>query len=351
MFEEPVAQRILGYLLMINFNKYGRNLPDITSVIKTSRFTGLRETLVIRKENLMIDIINKPVVKKHVISHNLNDSESKIYTILKRVLKHVKTEIRRHKMVRNTYQARKFQSYILSMLTYTRTFLVCPMVTLSSIYLDVLDFENKSDLSKMLYDEFNKQNLYEWLNNADSVLSSRMKEIITVLGKHINDRVVLFSSFRTNINVLKNYVKDRPSFEITSTMSHTRRGNVLEEFSKSKNGVLLLTYSLGSDGLNLQCANTVLIVDFWWNSGKTNQSVARVDRFGQLSEEINIYYFTSNTGIEKALFEKHLDKKKIGEELIIGHQMSEVSTMSMNDILRIIDKDDYSITFNNTYTV
>ena len=134
-------------------------------------------------------------------------------------------------------------------------------------------------------------------------------------------------------------------------MSHTRRGNVLEEFSKSKNGVLLLTYSLGSDGLNLQCANTVLIVDFWWNSGKTNQSVARVDRFGQLSEEINIYYFTSNTGIEKALFEKHLDKKKIGEELIIGHQMSEVSTMSMNDILRIIDKDDYSITFNNTYTV
>jgi SNF2 family DNA or RNA helicase len=80
------------------------------------------------------------------------------------------------------------------------------------------------------------------------------------------------------------------------------------------NGILLLTYQVGANGLNLQCSNTVLLLDFWWNTGKINQAIARVLRYGQEAKKINIYYFTSNTGIEKILFDKQQAKLIVAKE-------------------------------------
>ena len=60
---------------------------------------------------------------------------------------------------------------------------------------------------------------------------------------------------------------------------------------KSKNGILLLTFGIGANGLNLQCADTVLIADFWWNADKTRQAIARILRYGQEATCINIYYY------------------------------------------------------------
>ena len=179
-------------------------------------------------------------------------------------------------------------------------------------------------------------------------MSTRMKEILLSLEKHPNERIVVFSSFRTTLNVLQNFIKGREVLNILPTHSHDKRGKILEDFEKTKNGVLLLTYNLGSDGLNLQCASTVLICDFWWNSGKTKQSVARVNRFGQLAKEINIYYFTSNTGIEKGLFEKHHSKMKIDSEILHGHQETNIKVFSTEQILRLIETDEYIENFKTT---
>jgi len=349
LFDEPKPERILGYFLMINYHKYPRNIPEMERLIKTSKFYGLMETLVYRKENEMIDN-EDTIVNKTIISHKLSKQEGEIYLLLKTVLNKIQQEVKKYKLLRNTAQFRKFSSYILVMITITRTFLVCPLVAISSIYLDTIDYENKSELTKILYEELNARNLYDWLNDEKSVVSSRMKEMLKVVDKHISDRIVIFSSFRTTINVLKNYIKDREVLEIIPKYTPKKRGKVLEDFAKTKNGVLLLTYNLGSDGLNLQCANTVLIADYWWNSGKTKQSIARVNRFGQLAKEVFIYYFTSNTGIEKALFEKHHDKLKVENELLYGRQYSAIKKIKTEDILRLINSDEYITNFKNTYS-
>jgi SNF2 family DNA or RNA helicase len=350
LFDEPKPERILGYFLMINYDKYPRNLPDIEILVKSSKFDGLMETLVYRKTNEMIDESNI-IINKKVISHTLSKNEGEIYLMLKVVLNKIQKEVKKYKFMKNTLQLRKFSSYILVMITLTRTFLVCPLITIASIYLDTIDYDNKSELTKILYEELNKRNLYEWLNDEKNIISSRMQEIIKVVDLHSSDRIVIFSSFRTTINVLKNCITNRPVLEIIPSQSPAKRGKVLEDFANTKNGVLLLTYNLGSDGLNLQCANTVLIADYWWNSGKTKQSVARVNRYGQLAKEIFVYYFTSNTGIEKALFAKHHDKLKIENELLYGQQFSSIKKIRTDDILRLINNDEYMSDFNNTYNL
>ena len=125
-------------------------------------------------------------------------------------------------------------------------------------------------------------------------------------------------------------------------MSQEKRAKVLEEFKKDSepDSILITTYDLGSDGLNLQCAHVVIIMDFFWNHSTTNQAIARVLRYGQLAKEVFIYLFTSNTGIERALFHKQQDKLAIAEELMNGAQKTVNRTIKIDDILRLIDAEE-----------
>ena len=132
-------------------------------------------------------------------------------------------------------------------------------------------------------------------------------------------------------------------------MTIKQRGDVIKEFEKSNDTVLFLSYDLGAEGLNLQCSHTVLIVDFWWNTSKTKQAIARVLRFGQQSKVVNIYFFTSNTGIEKALFEKQIDKEIITKELETGPIQSSVRKLKIDDLLKIIDKHENFNSVEKTY--
>ena len=58
-------------------------------------------------------------------------------------------------------------------------------------------------------------------------------------------------------------------------MSSKERTKLIKNFENSKNGIFFLTYQLGAEGLNLQFASTVLLVNYWWNSSKTSQANGR----------------------------------------------------------------------------
>ena len=97
---------------------------------------------------------------------------------------------------------------------------------------------------------------------------------------------------------------------------------------------------MGAEGLNLQCSHTILLVDFWWSCGSSNQAIARVLRYGQKSSVVNIYFFTANTGLEKGLFYKHEDKLSVLDELLIGPKKSVIRTLKTQEIIKILINSD-----------
>ena len=203
------------------------------------------------------------------------------------------------------------------------------------------DYKNKSELSAVLMERIEELDLEEWLNNVDSVCSTRMSEALRVINKHGNDRIVLFSCFRSSIDVLAMYMPtNRPVLTIKSNMNTQRRGQVIKDFEETTNGILLLTYELGSEGLNLQCSSIVMLLDFWWNSAKTKQAIARVLRYGQTALTVNVYFFTSNTGLEKALFEKQHAKQVVLQELEHGAWKTKIPRLTMNQIMQLIEKEE-----------
>jgi len=381
MFDEPKPERIFGYYLILNRNDLTRNFPAAQKILKSAQFKGVNETLVLRTSN---NSFIPPKVNDQVISHEMNESEKLIYTSFKKILIEVKNKARQARLLNDIDEARKFSSYKLVMIMYLRQAMICPLIPITSISIDASDSKSKSELSTLILDSLKTLNLTEWLNQEESVKSSRIKSVNNVLKKHKHEKVIVFSCFKTFLDLLEYHydneklydntsLKDDASnfsassngdvsnvsnfsvsnesnftassqenkiFRLTSTMSIDRRGQLIDDFKNSNAGILLITYDLGAEGLNLQFAATVLLVDFWWNAAKTQQAIARIFRFGQIAKEINIYFFTSNTGIEKILFEKQKAKLQMLEELKYGKMSHKVPTIRMDEVIRLIEISD-----------
>ncbi len=351
MFNEPKPERILGYYLIINDAKFPRTLPAASDLIKSTLFKGFNCSLVSRKEN---PTFIKPKINQRIVAHNLSREEETLYMTMKVIMMSVHKKVKEYKMIGDDINARRFGTYLLAMICYLRQCVICSVIPIANVAIDMTDFQNKSKLSDMLSKEIKLQNLDKWLEDIESVKSSRFRETLKIIDNHKYENIVIFSCFRTVVDIFKTFLpSDRKMFTITSTMTTKKRAQVLENFSHtSDNGlghILLLTYDIGSEGLNLQVANTVILLDYYWNDGKTSQSVARVLRYGQKSKEVNIYYLTSNTAIEKAIFEKQDLKLQMINELETGRVQTSIKRIQVKDIINIINNEHNINAIHNIY--
>ncbi len=199
------------------------------------------------------------------------------------------------------------------------------------------------EIMERMQEEIDKFGLRDYVDNPENYYSSRIKEIFRIVKKYgPEDKIVIFSTSRQTITKLEELMDEetkvleeermnekekkksieifdepRPLFILGSSMSLDERIQLLEQFEESKNGILFLTYKIGSAGLNLQSANVMILVDFWWNVVESKQAIARVHRQGQ-TRKVKIHLLTANTGIENILFEKQKQKETIIEGQMKG---------------------------------
>lgn len=341
ILDEPIIERILGYHIIIDDLEFPRTLPAATAHVQNKNFKGINHTLIQRKDN--INFV-KPKVNQYIISHEVSIEEKEIYITMKNTMKSIYKKVQEYKHLKDTDNIRKFSCYMLAMLCYLRQCLVCPIVPLASLAIDIGDLEKKSELAKILKDELGKNNLNTWLNDINSAKSSRIKHTIEIIDKHKDEKIIIFTTFKTSLDIMLHYLPaDRAKMSLNSSMSTKKRYQTLKDFEETQNGILILTYELGAEGLNLQFAHNVIFIDFWWNSAKTQQAIARVLRFGQLSKEVNLYLLTSNTGLENSIFKKQIEKNKILTEIKDGPLKSAISTINMKEIIKFLNTEENTI--------
>jgi SNF2 family DNA or RNA helicase len=337
LFDEPDFERILGYYVILHWPGFPKDLPEATKFLKSGGYRGTKETIVERNKIELIDV----KINKHIVQHDLSEEEGQIYVSMKKTLSLLRDYCKRSTRKEDR---KKFSTYILSMLVYIRQSVVIPILPIANITLEMSELNDiRSELTVLLMDQFNKLNLQTFLNSEASAKSTRVKKVIEVILKHNKptDKIVVFSCFCTSLDMLRYYVNEDVPIDIyrlESSMSVVARGKLIDEFQKSEeNSVLLTSFELGSEGLNLQCANVVIILDMWWNQAKIQQAVARVVRRGQKAKEVDVYFFTSNTGIEKCLFQKQQDKLILLDQIRTGTIKHEVKTLRMEEVLRLVD--------------
>lgn len=347
LFSEPKIERILGYYLLINHNTFPRNLIEAKNLVikdKESKYKGINETLI-TSDKIILDI----KVNEKILINKLREEEEKIYIYMKSILKTIQSNVINYKAIGDIDNFRKFNAFKLSLLTYLRQFLVNPLLPLANTYLNISNLKEKNELAEIIMKNFSDFNIKNYLENEDNIISSRLELILFNINKNKDKKIIIFTCYRDNLDLLKYLIENKLNIEtlsINSNMNINKRNNILEKFKKDNN-ILLLTYKLGSEGLNLQCADIVMLLDFEWSSNQTNQAIARVVRSGQIKKEIDIYYYISNLAIEKALFQKQKEKLLMLEELKTGVIFMKLKKIKVNDIINLITSEENIEQFYN----
>jgi len=331
LFNEPKPERILSYYLFIQDPHFPNNLPTTKRFIRSPDFKGTDRTLVKRTDlPIVLD------VTKHIVTVFYTPEEEKIYFAIRDLIIHVGACKEDFKYSGNVKKQKQFSGYLLAMINYMRQCLVSPLTPVTTVALECCNYEERDELSAMFKEKIDELNIPEYLNDPNSIISSRIRKAVELADNH--DKVVMFTAFRTNVDIIKKIVGYRQVLTLESSYSIKKREEIINLCRNSSNFILVLTYEIGSCGLNLQVANTVILLDYAWNSSVTNQAIARVARQGQ-TQPVTVYYTMSNTGLENGILKKHIDKARVVEEMATGAMKSDIDTIDQKEMIMLLEEE------------
>lgn len=333
MFDEPKVSRFLGFMIMLHIPNTPRTLPDMRDFLQN--FTGLNNLVIKRKSN---PVFVPPEYYEEIVSHPLNPVEGRIFTGLRTVFKELERRTGEARTLGDVVGNRLYSAYMLALITYLRQALICPLIPITSMFCDMGDFQSRSELSELAMKEFNKAGIDGYLDDERNLMSSRFAAVLEKIRKHPDERCIVFSSFRSATDLLLHHINEsgRHAVTITAASSIEKRRGIIADFEKSKNSVMVMPYDIGAEGLNLQCASVVMLVDLWWNSAKTEQAIGRVFRPGQKAAKICVYIFVSDTNIEREIIRKNQVKANILAQLNTGTAKIAIPKIDMKQLCRLI---------------
>lgn len=342
LISEPRIHKIFGYYLLLNDSSIPRNLPDFEKFTKESFYLGIKSTSIYREKN---EDYVPPKVNYHIINHELCNEEILIYRNIKKIINDLNKELNRFKLLGDTENTKKFNSYLLSMITNLRQFIIQPIYPIAKMIVQMSKMGKKDELAIRFNQSIEELDINEWLDDEKSAFSSRLQNIFKIIEKHKDEKLIIFGCFKKFLHVIVHYLLknkiDRDLFMLNNNIQS--REKTINDFEKSKNGIILLTYDIGSQGFNFQHCKNVLLIDLWWNYDKIKQAMCRIVRPGQL-QETNVYFFISNIGIEHALLKMQKQKLNLAKKYFEGGSITDkIDRIKIQNIIKFLNEENYEL--------
>lgn len=148
-------------------------------------------------------------------------------------------------------------------------------------------------------------------------------------------KLLIFSQFVQMLKILKQMlIKENISFEYMDG-STTNRQKVIDNFNNNNNiRSFLISLKTGGYGLNLTAADTVIIVDPWWNPMGENQAIDRAHRIGQ-TKKVMVYKIITKGTIEEKILDLQHNKRRMFENIIEQGQgvIKKMDTEQLRELL------------------
>ena len=238
--------------------------------------------------------IKLPDLKRHNIKVEMTTNQKLFYELTK-----VKT-----KEIYNTMMVGPINfANILVMFTRLRQCAIAPFLMTPISKRTVTSFENT------IVDESSP--LGEWLFDKSGnagISSPKIVQTVELLRSiPPGEKVVFFSMFTSYIDLLEEAIKHQlPELQFIKVDGDTSgidRPILLKEFKENPlKTLLLITYKVGGEGLNLIEANHCILGEPWWTNAVHEQAIARLWRTGQ-TKEVHVYNVITENSVEDRILE------------------------------------------------
>ena len=150
-----------------------------------------------------------------------------------------------------------------------------------------------------------------------------------------NRRVLIFSQFRGMLDIIESELDKMgmESFKITGSTPAKERQDMTTAFNDGQRSAFLISLKAGGVGLNLTGADTVILVDLWWNPAVEAQAIGRAHRIGQ-ERNVEVYRMITRGTIEEKIQELQESKRNLVSTILDGAEAK--SSLSVEEIREIL---------------
>jgi SNF2 family DNA or RNA helicase len=168
-----------------------------------------------------------------------------------------------------------------------------------------------------------------WIQKGDGgagTTSSKMTTFVnTVTDLHEEDvtrKIVVFANYTSSLRLAIGALNQKtPSYTDKSVFVH---GKITSEKNREKLfgafrtdpkvTILFMTLKIGSVGLNLTEATSVIFLEPWHSYAAMSQGMGRVHRIGQV-HPVDIYFLLAANSVEERVYRSALEKRKIDTDV------------------------------------
>ena len=172
--------------------------------------------------------------------------------------------------------------------------------------------------------------------------SNKIEQLENIVSEYTknNHKVLIFSSFKTALNIVKEKLNNSKikTYMIDGSVPAKTRIEMVDNFNENDDiKVFLIMLKSGGTGLNLASADVVIHLDLWWNPQAENQATDRAHRIGQTNTVEVIHLITKGT-IEEKILELQNKKRILSDKLIDGEirDKNVISELTKEDIEKLL---------------
>ncbi|CDJ29852.1 SNF2/RAD54 helicase family protein, putative [Eimeria mitis] len=144
---------------------------------------------------------------------------------------------------------------------------------------------------------------------------------------------IVFSQFCAMLDLIEFRLKREgiQCAQLTGSMTAVARSNVLYAFNNDPNlRVILISLKAGGEGLNLQVASRIYLMDPWWNPAAEMQAIQRAHRIGQTKPVKGVRFICSDT-IEERILQLQ-EKKQLVFDGTVGASNQAMHKLTQEDL-------------------
>ena len=157
--------------------------------------------------------------------------------------------------------------------------------------------------------------------------------------KESGHRALVFSQFRGMLDIAERELQHLglTAYKMTGSTPAAERQAMTRAFNSGAKDIFLISLKAGGVGLNLTGADTVVLIDLWWNPAVEMQAISRAHRIGQ-DKSVDVYRLITRGTIEEKILELQESKRHLVTTVLDGNETR--ASMSVEDIKEILGLND-----------
>jgi len=174
---------------------------------------------------------------------------------------------------------------------------------------------------------------------SSTKIEALLQEIRQMMAADPTSKALVFSQFITFLELIEWRLKTEgvSCAKLMGSMSIVSKNNMIIAFQTDPSlKVMLISLKAGGEGLNLQAANHIFLMDPWWNPASELQAMQRAHRIGQ-TRPVKAIRFVAKDTIEEKIIELQ-GKKQAVFDCSVGNSNQALQRLRGEDIRFLFSK-------------